>query len=50
VWYTVCARKGSVGAWDEAAIEVPFHCRSNNSQSRVGYCDSSDSRREGATG
>ena len=39
VWYTVCARKGAVGGWDEAAAEVPIHCSSNNSQARVGYCD-----------
>ena len=46
VWYTVCSRRGSVGAWDEAAMEVPFFCSSNNSQTGMAHCDSSVSRRE----
>ena len=46
VWYTVCARRGSVGAWDEAAMEVPFFCSSNNSQTGMAHCDSSACRRE----
>jgi len=34
VWYTVCARKGAVGAWDGAAAAVPAFCSSNNSAYR----------------
>ena len=35
-----------MGAWDEAAMEVPFFCSSNNSQTGMAHCDSSVSRRE----